>query len=195
MSIFSRRKEQPSENKKKWEFPSTTFSSVFRQHFSTINNYLDDSAITQYVVQETACFLLAAGDAALFLTGRSENDRRRFAQEANILLMTIAEKDYPIINYYRNSRLDLYGKVMRGGYIRNEWSVGQFDTSMFDTFPIGKAAVAFGDILLNPACADNYETAPTMVIDLFDLQKFMTMFTEKVLPDIVKFCDELSLVP
>ena len=181
-------------SKKEWEYSITSFSSVFRKYFYNIIDCLDDSAITQYVVQETACFLLAIGDIALFLTGRSERDRLRFAQEADSELMTTAHKEYPFIKINRNSRLDLYGKVMRGGYIRNEWSFGSFDISVFDNFPIGKAFVAFGDILINPECANNYEGAPILINDYYDQHAFAKMFTEEIMPDIIKFCDEVSQV-
>ena len=182
-------------SKGKSEYPPTTFSSVFRLHFSRISDFLDDSAITQYVVQETACFLAAAGDAALSLAGKSENDRLRYAQEASAVLLTSAQKEFSYIKYYMSPRLDLYGKVIRGGYIRNEWSFGQFDISHFDEFPIGKAAITFGDILINPDCAENYEGAPIIVNDFFDQQEFVKIFTEKVIPDIISFCEELSRVP
>lgn len=186
---------EPQLSKEKNVSPTESFSSVFRRHFSNINDLLDDSAIALYIVRETACFLTAAGDAALFFTGRSEEDRLRFAKDVDTLLMSSAQKEYSSIKQLRDQRLDLYGKVMRGGYIRNEWSFWQFNASVFDDFPIGKAAIAFGDILINPDCANNYENAAVMVNDMVDQQEFIKMFSEKVIPDIIKFCDELSLVP
>lgn len=70
-----------------------------------------------------------------------------------------------------DQRCDLYGEIIRGKDIRGEWLFGNTDSL---SNPISKIAGLLGDILVNPACADNYEEAPVIIYDISDVMRFST---------------------
>lgn len=106
---------------------------------------------------------------------------------------------YPIFDHIMNNnflafqvdkdiftrRVDLYEKISNNKQNpRGELFFG--DTSQFDNNPIFKVLVAFSDILINPDCADNYDSAPLSVWDIFSIAEI-----EKALGEIFKNVGEM----
>lgn len=70
---------------------------------------------------------------------------------------------------------------------RSEWihelAVNQQDIKMF---------IAFGDRLINPECRKDYQNAPMIIIDLFEISDFRTMMIGQVKDYIVNYCNAFS---
>lgn len=88
-----------------------------------------------------------------------------------------------------NRRVDLYEKISNDKQdLRGELFF--CDTEQFEGEPVAKVIVAFSDILINPDCADNYDSAPLSVYDAFDIIEINKAFTE-LSKDIGEMMDEI----
>ena len=72
---------------------------------------------------------------------------------------------------FMQKRLEsLYGNILDGKINpRYDWLLGQKPTK---TGQLMDCIGAFGDILINPECSENYEKAPMVIHDIFELSKF-----------------------
>lgn len=77
-----------------------------------------------------------------------------------------------------DERIDLYGKAIRGMKLRGYWTPSEIDS--YSKNAITKCAAVFGDILVCPACADNYENAPWFILDFFKLIPFGTKMNQAI---------------
>lgn len=78
--------------------------------------------------------------------------------------------------YYK--RIEFYESVKSGKPLIGSWCLGHADDIAKDS--IGKIVVAFGDVLLNPSCAVNYENAPIQIHSIFDITNFATQNMKSV---------------
>lgn len=78
------------------------------------------------------------------------------------------------------SRLDLYTKISigemppRGFWLLSEPKEGSFSVAKICCM------TAFGDVLVSPDCVNDYSACPFPIIDIFELTKFVSIFTGKV---------------
>lgn len=105
----------------------------------------------------------------------------RDIKESIILVMCSLDRDF--MQSYFDSRFNLYNEACIGRKLRYEWNFGtqpEFTkiTSHDDTseYAASKCAALLGDILYNPACANNYDNAPVLTNDT----KKTTAFSKKV---------------
>lgn len=66
-----------------------------------------------------------------------------------------------IDNFVLNKRILLYGEIIRGKELRLEWNFG--NTDLWSDNAVAKCTALLGDILVNPDCAENYDTAPLIM--------------------------------
>ena len=69
-----------------------------------------------------------------------------------------------------DSRVNLYSDIVNGKKLRGEWIA--FNTEAWNKDPIMRITVLLGDILYNPACADNYDGAPVMIRGITNMALF-----------------------
>ena len=78
-----------------------------------------------------------------------------------------------------DQRVALYSQIMKKGKLRAEWAGGNADiVRCFSENPIFACTCAFGDILINPQCANNYYKAPYALHDAFDLMEFIPIMKD-----------------
>lgn len=87
-------------------------------------------------------------------------------------------------------RVDFYGEIMRGRKLRGEWVFGVLDD--LDDNPILRCLVAFGDILINPACGDDYDNAPPKRNDIVPVIAFARDTMSQIISAYDDFCDQLA---
>ena len=88
-----------------------------------------------------------------------------------------------------DERLHLYVDVIRNDKEpRYEWLM--FNKPEGATDIISRCHAIFGDILFNPACANDYENAPIMVHDIFSVVDFRLKMA-KLYSLIIKFHNEV----
>lgn len=69
-----------------------------------------------------------------------------------------------------NKRCTLYSNIVKKNQVRGEWMLGNASNQ-----PIINAFIAFGDILYNPVCVNNYFNSPMLIPDIFEAAEFAKM--------------------
>ena len=86
----------------------------------------------------------------------------------------------------------LYDSIMGGKPVRGDWYMGD-NIEPLCSDPISKCAVALGDILYNPECAENYDSAPLMIGNYFELVSFfdsiMVPLQKRMTTLLTEMCD------
>ena len=88
-----------------------------------------------------------------------------------------------------DKRCDLYGEIIRGKALRGEWFLG--DISALSDNAISKCTALLGDILYNPQCAENYDTAPVVVYGIFESMKFADSVMKPLLDEMLNLFKEI----
>lgn len=89
-----------------------------------------------------------------------------------------------------HQRIELYGSIIRGRPLRGEWLFGK--TQPFEDDPIWRCVVAFGDILINPNCANNYDSAPIELHDIEHVLNFSNVAMKGVMEAITNFVKAIA---
>ncbi len=71
-----------------------------------------------------------------------------------------------------SNRWSLYAQIIDGKSPRGEWIIG--DKSQWKNDDIIRCATAFGDVLINPECAENYDHAPRVFRGILETADFAT---------------------
>lgn len=91
-----------------------------------------------------------------------------------------------------DERLHLYVDIIRNEKKpRYEWLM--FNEPEGATDVISRCHAVFGDILFNPACADDYENAPVMIHDIFKVKDFSIKMI-KFYYLLIEFCHKITSV-
>lgn len=88
-----------------------------------------------------------------------------------------------------NNRVNFYGSIIRGKSLRADWLPNLQTIQNADA--IVRCATALGDILINPACANDYENAPILLYDIFSLTSFADIYINKIIPLFVELFKEI----
>ena len=88
-----------------------------------------------------------------------------------------------------DKRCDLYGEMIRGKALRGEWFLG--DISALSDNAISKCTALLGDILYNPQCAENYDTAPVVVYDIFESMKYADSVMKPLLDEMLNLFKDI----
>ncbi len=83
-------------------------------------------------------------------------------------------------------RIALYEEIIKGMPVRGEWLMGNL-TPKEDRNEIIDIGIAMGDILVNPACADDYKGAPLMINDASQRTSFAIIMTKEVFAELAEF--------
>lgn len=144
-----------------------------------------NSDIVENVEWEAVPFLFIITDAMLYASG-ADHDRRREnfdAFRAAFLSGELAE------TAAFDSRRRLYGSIMHGAPPRSELCGG--DCAMYGNNTLAKLTAAFLDILVDPACADDYENAPLVLFDEADAAIALSVAFEALFPELTAYASWL----
>ena len=92
-------------------------------------------------------------------------------------------------NALLDKRCDLYGEIICSKELRGEWFLG--DISALSDNAISKCTALLGDILYNPQCAENYDTAPVAVYGIFETMKFADLVMKPLLDEMLNLFKEI----
>jgi len=87
-------------------------------------------------------------------------------------------------------RIALYEEIIKGVPVRGEWLMGNL-TPKEDRNEIIDIGIAMGDILVNPACADDYEGAPLMINDANKIMDFSVVMAKEVFGELAEFYNRI----
>ncbi|WP_428053030.1 hypothetical protein [Candidatus Avelusimicrobium stercoris] len=165
-----------------WPFiTKQSISDLYTQTYDEImKNFLDTSWKKSLFFELKPIIYVVADIASM----QAHKNREQVAQKI-IANMHLTNKETQLFD----QRLDLYGKNIRGGKLRGEWLF--CDTKKWETHPVLICCVVLGDILIDPACAEDYENPKLKLnnpIDTYYLAIKMTTTAEIVL----KFFNEVS---
>lgn len=148
--------------------------------FTNIKNILKDNTKNKYFDYELLAYLYSLSLIGLY--------QKKCQDDAIVAIADLMDRKYSLYtsdtNFY-SKRSKLYMEILSGKKeIRAEWSLGNKSS-----VPIIKTFIAFGDILHNPECADNYSDAPILLPDIFEIANFANIMTNSVQPQIRMFTD------
>lgn len=149
--------------------------------FINTKKILKDNTNNKYFDFELLAYLYS-----LSLIGLYQKKCRDDAIRAISNLMDNKYKLYTSnVNFY-SKRFKLYMEIFYGNQeVRAEWSLGNKSD-----VPIIKTFIAFGDILHNPDCADNYSDAPMLIPSIFEAANFAKIMTDYIQPQIREYTDK-----
>lgn len=159
-----------------------TVGDYFEMHYKAALNLAQKSLIAHNPEFELLPAMFVICDYSAASCGK---DRYDIADE---IMPKIAELCENFIPEEFNQRCDLYGKIIRGKDIRGEWLFGNTDSL---SNPISKIAGLLGDILVNPACSTNYEYAPIVMHDTFDVMWFSKEIMFPIIDELVQLFKEI----
>ncbi len=84
-----------------------------------------------------------------------------------------------------NKRLEFYVDILSEKKVRAEWLLGKM--SFKDENYIIRCFAAFGDLLINPFCLDDYDNAPIALHDIYFLADFASIMNGNVLSELYTF--------
>ena len=140
-----------------------------------------NSDIVENVEWEAAPFLFMITDAMLYTAGADRERRQRNYED---FMAAFFDGSAPEEAAFA-SRRKLYGSVMHGTLPRSELCGG--DCAMYWNNTLAKLTAAFLDILVDPACADDYEGAPLVLFDEADAAIALSVAFEAVFPELTAY--------
>lgn len=140
-----------------------TVGDYFEAHYTAALSIAQKSSIAHNPEFELLPAMFVICD---YSTASCEKDRHAVADKIMSKITKLCENFNP---EKFDQRCNLYGEIIRGKDIRGEWLFGNTDSL---SNPISKIAGLLGDILVNPACADNYEEAPVVIYGMSDVIRF-----------------------
>ncbi len=89
-----------------------------------------------------------------------------------------------------DQRMDIYGKIIRGELQpRYEWNLFE-EVPQADIYM--KSFSALCDILVNPACSNDYENAPVCIHGLSEVMQFSKIALNYMYPEISNYCLQIK---
>lgn len=144
------------------------YALVFRKYYNKMSVIINRSDISKSSESELLPAMFIVCDYSAASSGK---DRRSIANNIMNLIMRL---DNNFNNEIFDKRCDLYGQIIRGKEPRYNWFLG--DTSAFNDNAVSRCGATLCDILFNPPCADDYESAPFIIYGI----DICVSFTESV---------------
>ena len=160
-----------------------TVETIFTGHYKKMLQIAKTSSIAHNPEFELLPAMFVLTDYA---AASARKDRRFVANEV-IRSMKSLYKGFD--NALLDKRCELYGEIIRGKDLRGEWFLG--DISALSENAISKCTALLGDILYNPQCAENYDTAPVVVYGIFDSMKFADSVMRPLLDEMLNLFKEI----
>ena len=166
----------------------SVFQSVYSETYHSILPIVEASSIAKNGAFELLPAMYIIADFSL--SHKKEEARVTFSKSIMQKLTDEKNLDESQIAVFQ-SRIDLYGKVIRGEYTpRGDWCLAD-PQSLADT-PVGLICVILGDILVNPACADDYANAPVTLYGMDELFDFFQSVMNPVFHKLLEFYKHFS---
>lgn len=166
---------------------------LFERSCNSIISKVSSSDIAKNVTFETICFVYSMIDYAAFSADASVKDRNTI-RDSVIGSSFFREKilaDANITDTMIN-RYELYSQLLSGVNPRGEWMLYQTDTIDLSN-PVNRCIVCFGDILVNPDCALDYENAPFAIHDIFKCSEFASSFALNIPSTVLSILEYFHL--
>lgn len=160
-----------------------TAETIFSTHYKAMIKIAKTSPIAQNPEFELLPAMFVITDYA---AASARKDRRSIANEVTCAMATMYKG---LDNVLLDNRCDLYGEIIRGKDLRGEWFLG--DISALSDNAISKCTALLGDILYNPQCAENYDTAPVVVYDIFESMKYADSVMKPLLDEMLNLFKDI----
>ena len=160
-----------------------TAETVFASHYKVMLKIAKTSPIAQNPEFELLPAMFVITDYA---AASARKDRRSIANEATRAMASVYKG---FNNALLDKRCDLYGEIICGKDLRGEWFLG--DISALSDNAISKCTALLGDILYNPQCAENYDTAPVVVYGILETMKFADSVMKPLLDEMLNLFKEI----
>lgn len=138
-------------------FTHLSIVSLAKKYYSSILELSNQSTLTNNAKFEIIPLLFVIADLA---TVEANRDRAQTVEALrSALTANFSSSDFEKLD----CRIDLYASIVRGEtHVRAEWFMGS-DMTAINAHPVAQCSSALCDILINPSCADNYDSAPILL--------------------------------
>ena len=160
-----------------------TVEAIFTSHYKAMLKTAKMSSIAQNPEFELLPAMFVITD---FAAASAQKDRRLLANKTTRAMKSLYKG---FNNALLDKRCDLYGEIIRGKDLRGEWFLG--DISALSDNAISKCTALLGDILYNPQCAENYDTAPVAIYGIFETMKFADLVMKPLLDEMLNLFKEI----
>lgn len=170
-----------------WEEALQELLSDYHATFSKL--FADSEVVLANVGEELIPFMFVVSQVAL-TNSNYENRDFDIISLLDIFIDWIDKNGYKtdILKIF-DDRLHLYVDVISDKKKpRYEWLM--FNTPEGNTDFISRCHAVFGDILFNPACANDYENAPAMIHDIFSVVDFRPKMVDFYF-SVIGFCHKV----
>ncbi len=153
--------------------------TVFSKYYKELLKIANSSPLSNNAEYELLPAMYVVCDYAVASAGK---DRVKIADE---LIEQIDKIHHGFNRSSFDKRCALYAMIIQGKALRCEWWASE-DNHVFYTNAMTKCAALLCDILYNPECADNYDTAPIRLGSAFENMNFIGSV---VMPMVDKFVE------
>ena len=152
-----------------------TYSSIIRtlESISIINK--------ENIQRETAILMVTLAD---YFATCKRIDRKTLHEENKQWLSSMGLD----CNHVLGMRMEFYGEIMRGRELRGECVFGNVEAV---NNPVIRCIIAFGDMIINPACIDNYDGVPSILLGFDDIIAFQKILQNNVTKAISTFVESI----
>lgn len=160
-----------------------TTEKIFSKHFNRISNLIKTSCYG-FSSDELlyALYIIVDFAAASFNKNRQKivNDVINW-YNYNVRALNFDELD---------ERISLYGAILRGEIkLRGDWLKSKINTSIAN--PIFIVCTAYGDIVTNPKCKENYLASGLCINNIFEEMIFSTQIMPNVLNEMTELYNDI----
>lgn len=162
-------------------FVGKSYAETFTAYFDSAFDLLKSSPLYSRNRLELAAFLSAVGVVSVRCAGKSAS---AFLAETESAFLSMSRSER--MNEFRDRR-DFYLSICHGKPALGFWSHIDIPDSV-SSISVFRCAVAFADCITDPERISNYDHAPILIHDFFEVQRFNEMFYRDFLCFVKTYC-------
>lgn len=161
------------------------YVQLYEEHYLKALDSLSGLKIVNNLEKELVPVMIVICDFACVTAGKNKNEIMDKIMEYAVGKYIMNQVEYDVLI----DRISLYIEFLNGKDLRAEWLYGNIEGIIRN--PVLNCCIGFGDILVNPSCADDYEHAPILINDFFEVANFSMLFNSKFFPMMVEFHNKI----
>lgn len=164
-------------------FTKNNTRSIIRSNYKAMMKTIKKSNYSQNAEFELLPVMLTAGKLATVISdvnnGSFDTD---FIRESKELVSNFDDTAF-------TERLQFYIDIINGNDVRGEWCLG--DITSLSANPLYRCIIAFGDILFNPDCVNDYYNTPKVIYGVAQCLTFTHKVMEPLFTKMIKYSGDL----
>lgn len=148
------------------------YYAIFEETYKKVLDHLKESKIVKNADQELLPFMWVLSDYAVALSGKNKEERKAVGKEIEAYFHELFLEGLSINYDVFNNRQDFYLEIIKGKPLRPEWDMIIDMENQTGKNATPRLVIALTQVLTYPTCVENYENAPVLIFDVFDMIYF-----------------------